>query len=122
VRRLVALFVLALVACEKLDDTFQTARGKIRNAVREELKDPDSAQFKDLSQCAGNKEVWTGRVNSKNTFGAYVGFESFLARQATAVFWSHPMYDDLLKECYKGDPVLKEMLRNMPSDLERIQR
>jgi hypothetical protein len=49
-------------------------------AVRRELKDPDSAQFKDVR--ANYTEefcvVACGRVNAKNEFGGYTGFQRFV--------------------------------------------
>ncbi len=50
-------------------------------AVRRELKDPDSAQFKDVR--ANYTEefgvVACGRVNAKNDFGGYTGFRRFVS-------------------------------------------
>ncbi|WP_386339423.1 hypothetical protein O4D10_19510 [Xanthomonas citri pv. citri] len=50
-------------------------------AVRRELKDPDSAQFKDVR--ANYTEefgvVACGRVNAKNEFGGYIGFRRFVS-------------------------------------------
>jgi hypothetical protein len=47
--------------------------------VKAELKDPDSAQFKDV---AGHEVegafIVCGRVNSKNGFGGYTGFKEFI--------------------------------------------
>lgn len=50
-------------------------------AVRDELKDPDAAQFKDVR--ANYTEefgvVACGRVNAKNEFGGYTGFRRFVS-------------------------------------------
>lgn len=50
-------------------------------AVRDELKDPDSAQFKDVR--ANYTEefgvVACGRVNAKNELGGYTGFRRFVS-------------------------------------------
>ncbi len=49
-------------------------------AVRREFKDPNSAQFKDVR--ANYTEefgvVACGRVNAKNEFGGYTGFQRFV--------------------------------------------
>ncbi|WP_349985831.1 hypothetical protein ABRP17_009660 [Stenotrophomonas sp. WHRI 8082] len=49
-------------------------------AVRRELKDPDSAQFKDVR--ANYTEefglVACGRVNAKNSYGGYMGSRRFV--------------------------------------------
>jgi hypothetical protein len=51
-----------------------------KRAVRGELKDPDSAQFKDVR--ANYTEefgvVACGRVNARNDFGGYTGFRRFV--------------------------------------------
>lgn len=54
------------------DDTISRAETAMRNT----LKDPDSAQFKDVERC-GNGAMVKGSVNAKNNFGAYTGFEEF---------------------------------------------
>jgi len=42
----------------------------VRDAVRESLKDPDSAMFR-------NQVDGCGEVNAKNSFGGYVGYRRF---------------------------------------------
>ncbi len=44
--------------------------------VKEILKDPESAQFKDVNGYARSR-VACGEVNSKNSYGGYVGFRKF---------------------------------------------
>lgn len=52
-----------------------------KRAVRNSLKDPETAQFKDVY--ANYTEefgvVACGRVNAKNSFGAYGGFKRFVS-------------------------------------------
>ena len=52
-----------------------------QRAVRNTLKDPDSAQFKDVfanyTEAVGL--VACGQVNAKNSFGAYTGFRAFVS-------------------------------------------
>jgi hypothetical protein len=51
-----------------------------QNAIRAKLKDPDSAQFKNVTFFDGSgKPITCGEVNSKNGFGGYGGFERFIA-------------------------------------------
>jgi hypothetical protein len=45
------------------------------NAVKQLLKDPDSAQFRNVKEFTGPV---CGEVNSKNGFGGYVGFSKFI--------------------------------------------
>lgn len=44
-------------------------------AVQAQLKDPDSAQFRNL---AASEDVVCGEVNAKNAFGGYVGHTRFI--------------------------------------------
>jgi hypothetical protein len=62
---------IGLCSCGE-DDPF--AREKL--AVRAALKDPDSAQFKDVRRC-GSGVMVQGSVNAKNGFGGYTGFTDF---------------------------------------------
>lgn len=48
-------------------------------AVRYQLKDGDSAKFRNERRC-GASDIITGEVNSKNSYGAYAGFEAFYFR------------------------------------------
>lgn len=56
---------------------------RAETAMRNTLKDPDSAQFKDFERC-GNGAVVKGSVNAKNSFGAYTGFEDFYSDGQTS--------------------------------------
>ena len=54
---------------------------KSKELVRRELKDPNSADFKDIyvaSTPKGGKKV-CGWVNAKNSYGGYVGFQRFIS-------------------------------------------
>lgn len=50
-------------------------------AVRAKLKDPDSAQFRNVRFHQGKDGVpmTCGEVNSKNSFGGYGGFQGFVS-------------------------------------------
>lgn len=52
-----------------------------KSAVRSVLKDGDSAQFKDVffSNTVKGVPIACGQVNSKNSFGAYSGFQHFVS-------------------------------------------
>lgn len=50
-----------------------------KKLVREQLKDPDSANFKHLTVYSKNEMLYVcGEVNAKNEFGGYTGFSRFL--------------------------------------------
>ncbi len=52
-----------------------------QDAVRDSLKDPSSAEFRNVFFHAyqGNTPIVCGEVNAKNSFGAYMGYQGFLA-------------------------------------------
>ena len=50
---------------------------KAKNAVKHELKDPDSAQFRNVHIKRGFEGVVQGEVNAKNSYGGYIGFDKF---------------------------------------------
>lgn len=61
--------ILGLVGCSNSVDKI----------VKQQLKDPDSAQFKDVKgQC--------GLVNSKNSYGGYTGFKRFYVSNSMVQF------------------------------------
>lgn len=51
-----------------------------RDGVRARLKDPDSAEFRNVGYYSGGPGMAVcGEVNAKNSFGGYSGFERFVA-------------------------------------------
>lgn len=52
-----------------------------QDAVKERLKDPSSARFKDVffHRGADNVPMTCGQVNSKNSFGGYTGYKRFVS-------------------------------------------
>jgi len=58
-----------------------------KRAVKNSLKDPNSAEFKDVyanyTEAVGL--VACGRVNAKNSFGAYTGFRAFVSNGKTVI-------------------------------------
>jgi len=50
------------------------------DAVRERLKDPDSAQFKEVFfNNKGGIHAVCGQINSKNSYGGYSGYKYFIS-------------------------------------------
>ncbi|WP_148280125.1 hypothetical protein [Rubrivivax gelatinosus] len=50
---------------------------EVKEAVRQLLTDPESAQFRDMERNS-KTGAWCGTVNSKNRLGGYVGFNRFV--------------------------------------------
>lgn len=67
-----------------------------KNAVRSRLKDPKSAEFKNIYVFVGknNVPVICGQVNSKNSFGAYVGFQRFVTAGSSELTFLQSDADD----------------------------
>ena len=57
---------------------------ELKQRVRNALKDPNSAEFKDVQWVAG--KAICGQVNAKNSYGGYVGFKYFVA-DSDGVYW-----------------------------------
>lgn len=63
---------------------------KSKDGVRNRLKDPGSAEFKNVQYSnAGGTHVACGQVNSKNSFGAYSGYQRFVAAGEQLVFFEN---------------------------------
>ena len=56
------------------------AMEKAKESIAKSLKDPGSAQFRDVSiKTFGANKIVCGEVNGKNSYGGYVGFKRFVA-------------------------------------------
>lgn len=99
---LLSIFLVMLVGCGKSDAQKKAEQQKMENALKEkeekeainnlllvlknQLKDPDSAKFKDVKIIKATYDLENtkyayqicGEVNSKNSFGGYVGFHGFV--------------------------------------------
>lgn len=81
----VTLSILVMASClTSMDTSAGPPSQKIQKiviaAVKESLKDPESAKFSDLdSFVAGDLRITCGNVNSKNSFGGYAGKTGFAA-------------------------------------------
>ncbi len=62
---------------------FDPSYDHIKAGVAAELRDPSSAQFRNIME---GTEVACGEVNAKNAFGAYTGFREFTYRGGITLF------------------------------------
>lgn len=73
----------------KDENTFDTGKQIVWNergkdTVRSKLKDPDSAEFRNVQFYSGGPSPTTcGEVNAKNSFGGFSGYERFIAVGST---------------------------------------
>lgn len=82
------------------------------DAIRRELRDPESAIFRDVmaGQGPGGPLVVCGYVNARNGFGGYVGEEIFIATIANGAVLDFDTREDALRrvthECrFSGIPI-----------------
>jgi hypothetical protein len=56
-----------------------------KDAMKDLLKDPSSAKYEDVrAYRLASGYVFCGRVNSKNSFGGYTGFQRFVSGPGVA--------------------------------------
>lgn len=61
-------------------------KGLAEFALKQRMKDPESAQFRDERMYTrGDTLVVCGEVNAKNSFGGYTGFKAFVSINGAAV-------------------------------------
>jgi hypothetical protein len=79
-KRVLLLSAFLLAACGKPEDD-----GALKAAfAASALKDPSSVQFRNVK---ANSEVICGEYNSKNSYGAYSGFEPFVFKRSINDLW-----------------------------------
>lgn len=98
------LGLVALAGCSALDPYADA-----KEAVRRLLKDPESAQFREVRRCSKPGGIW-GEVNSKNSFGGYAGFVSFIYADGDAAILNDEIgsedlahWEALTKKCYSDE-------------------
>lgn len=57
---------------------FKPSHNQLKQAVAAKLRDPSSAQFRDIY---GEGETYCGKVNARNGFGAYAGYRRFVSHR-----------------------------------------
>lgn len=72
-----------------------------KEAVKATLKDPDSAQFMKMRRVSALVPGACGEVNSKNSFGGYVGYEPFIFSSGSVYPGRPPAY--LIDAMCKGE-------------------
>lgn len=95
-RLILAASLASLAGCSAIDPYAEA-----KEAVSRDLKDPSSAQFRDLKKCEDGKGV-IGEVNAKNSYGAYSGFKGFVAidyRTAIESDDDYRNFHELLRLC-----------------------
>lgn len=83
---LMFMFCAATALADNADN--DVLQKKVENLVRERLKDPDAATFKNVyaNKLENGGIVICGEVNSKNIYGGYVGFQKFYSPGTRVLF------------------------------------
>lgn len=92
---LIIFGVLLLSGCKPSDEQFIKIA---KEDVAQSLKDPSSAQFRNMRFVANKDDVGStssgyvcGELNGKNSFGAYVGFERIYVYVKAEPRWVIPL-------------------------------
>lgn len=90
-RKYIFIFLLLIASTAMADKTQEgiwVEKGK--DAVREKLVDPNSADFKDVFFHRGTSDMPAvcGQVNSKNRMGGYTGYTDFISVVKMTLFVS----------------------------------
>lgn len=74
--------MLSLAGCGESVQKPANHKEEMFEAVARDLKDPASAQFRDIKLAVRNEklELWCGGINGKNSYGGYTGFKNFYAK------------------------------------------
>lgn len=93
---------------------------KGKDAIRSRLKDPSSAVFDKVFFNDNGIPTSCGEVNSKNSFGAYTGYQSYLYAGDTLAMLEEEDKTLFVKTwnelCVKIDKALLENLKNTPKE------
>ena len=82
----IALVLIALIAISAHADD-DSAIQSAKQVVMAGLKDPDSAQFKNVAIVnSGKRRAICGEVNAKNGYGGYMGFKSFYSFEDSTTY------------------------------------
>lgn len=80
-----SLIALAVAACVVYGLLFLKPTWDVKQAVRMQLNDPESAQFSDIT-LHPNRATACGYVNAKNQMGGYAGRKKFKVVSGVVLF------------------------------------
>jgi len=97
-KRMLMAFAASLAIAAHADDAKNLIE-VTKQAVAQSMKDPDSAQFKNMAVIDGKTRAVCGEVNARNSYGGYVGFRQFYKWEDSA--------NVIIK---KGDPIMDRLV------------
>ncbi len=90
-KAVIGLAVGLMVASTHVAAQEQSEIAAAKEVAARDLKDPASAQFRDLRvDGTGDKLRLCGEINGKNSYGGYVGFKKFAVAANTAMIEPAP--------------------------------
>ncbi len=102
------LFLLLLTGCDQ-------RLNQAHEAVKQQLNDPDSAEFRDERKMSDG--TICGEVNAKNRMGGYVGFTPYAATDYDFVV----IGEDQVKEyCDEKEIAVREEMRKEREELDSV--
>lgn len=103
---------------EKWKEDAWNEKGK--DAIRSKLKDPSSANFRNVFFNNNGTPVSCGEVNSKNSFGAYSGYQSYIYAGSVLTVLEEEVSGGIAKVwnefCVKPNKDLENNLKNTPKE------
>lgn len=91
-----------------------------KDSVRNKLKDPSSAEFRNVFFNNNGTPVSCGEVNSKNSFGAYKGYQRFISAGSVLTVLEEEISDGIQpvwnQYCVKPNIELLNNLKNTPME------
>lgn len=90
--------------------------------VKDMLKDPESAQFKDVKVAINSKGEKTvcGQVNSKNSYGGYTGFKSFYVKNNNGLIYFEDDLNYKLAGCEGKNSEIEARIKIEQENLNQI--
>lgn len=99
------IFAAALAASSTAPaDAERAGIERAQSLIAVKLKDPEAARFKDV-EFNPETGVACGQVNTKNSFGGYVGYQDFIVKgdfaltRGEAAASLQPLFDEGWKQC-----------------------
>jgi hypothetical protein len=118
--RIAPLFIaIGLSGCSATDPVKDFQR-EVELAVKYELKDPDSAQFRfGAYDLFPDQRLSCGEVNSKNSFGGYTGYQTFVFDDGKVTFeeGNTESFVAALNKCTEAN---KKQAEKTVTELEKI--
>jgi hypothetical protein len=123
IHKLVPLTFLAvgiLAGCDRGKTTEELLIESAQGIVAAQLKDPQSAQFRNMKGSEKARMV-CGEINAKNSMGGYIGFKNFMVAGDVDTA-SHTFQAKAYSLIEPAEPIIGTYSTNTPMTMERAMR